>query len=90
MPTYEQQMQAAKRGFAAYDLNHDGVISRHEWSVIEARSFAHMSQQSRAQLECQLNQEFKLIDSNHDGEITFKEFTADNFGRDRQPIRGCN
>jgi len=83
-------MQAAKRGFGAYDLNHDGVISRHEWSVIEARSFARMPQQSRAKLECQLDQEFKLIDINHDGKIIFKEFTADNFGRDRQPIRGCN
>jgi len=87
--TYQQQMQAAKRGFAAWDHNHDGVISRREWSVSEARATALAPERNRAQFKCQIDQEFKLLDSNHDGEITFAEFIADNFGKDRQPIRGC-
>lgn len=87
--TYEQQMQAAKRGFAALDLNHDGVISRKEWSAMQARLVAPVPPHGRVQLMCETDQVFKLMDRNYDGKITLGEFTADNFGRDRQPIRGC-
>ncbi|GAA3888017.1 hypothetical protein GCM10022276_03910 [Sphingomonas limnosediminicola] len=56
---------------------------------MQARMVAPVPQNGRVQLMCATDQEFKLMDSNHDGKITFAEFTADNFGRDRQPIRGC-
>lgn len=88
--TYQQKMQAAKRGFAGFDLNHDGVISRKEWSVMQARSVAFAPQRGRVQLMCATNEEFKLIDRNHDGKITFAEWIADDFGKDRQPITGCS
>lgn len=87
--TNQEQMQAAKRGFAALDLNHDGLISRREWSASEARATAAAPERGRAELRCGMDQEFKLLDSNHDGKITFAEWTAENFGKDRQPIRGC-
>jgi hypothetical protein len=87
--TFQQQMQAAKRGFAAFDLNHNGMISRREWSVSEARAAAFDSERQRAQFTCEADQTFKQIDTNHDGKITFAEWTADNFGKDRQPIRAC-
>ena len=86
--TYEEQMQGAKRGFGALDLNNDGVISRQEWSVAEARAAAPIPQQNRAQFTCAMDNDFKAIDRNHDGKITFAEFIADNFGKDRQPVRG--
>ena len=86
--TYEQQIQAAKRSFSGLDLNHDGVISRREWSVAEARAAAPVPQQNRAQFICAMENDFKAIDRNHDGKITYAEFIADNFGKDRQPIRG--
>jgi hypothetical protein len=89
MLTYQQQMQAAKGGFAALDLNHDGVISRKEWSVMQARMVAPVPQRGRVQLMCATNQQFKLMDKNRDGKITFAEWTADSFGKDRQPITGC-
>jgi Ca2+-binding EF-hand superfamily protein len=90
MPTYEEQMQGAKRSFALYDLNHDGVISRKEWSTLEARAAASIpAGKSRAQYTCALDQQFKLIDSNHDGKITFAEMIADNFGKNRPAMRGC-
>jgi hypothetical protein len=88
-PTYEQKMQAAKRGFAALDLNHDGVISRKEWSVMQARLVAPVPHRGQVQLMCATNEQFKLMDRNHDGKITFAEWTANNFGKDRQPITGC-
>ena len=87
--SYQQQMQAAKRGFAALDLNHDGVVSRREWSLSEARAMAPIPARNRAEFKCQLDQEFKLVDGNHNGKITFAEWTADHFGKDRQPIRAC-
>jgi hypothetical protein len=89
MLTYQQQMQAAKRGFAALDINYDGVISRKEWSVMQARMVAPVPQRGRVQLTCATNQQFKLMDKNRDGKITFAEWTADNFGAHRQPITGC-
>jgi Ca2+-binding EF-hand superfamily protein len=82
-------MQAAKRGFAAFDLNHNGVISRREWSVSEARATAPIPERNRAEFKCALDETFKLMDSNHDGKITFAEFIADSFGKHRQPVRGC-
>lgn len=88
-PSYEQQMQTANRGFAALDLNHDGVISRKEWSVMQARMVAAVPQRGRVQLMCATNEEFRLMDRNYDGKIALAEWTADNFGKDRQPITGC-
>lgn len=88
--TYQQKMQAAKRGVAGFDLNHDGVISRKEWSVMQARMVAPVPPRGRVQLMCATNQMFKLMDKKHDGRITFAEWTADNFGKDRQPTTGCS
>jgi Ca2+-binding EF-hand superfamily protein len=82
-------MQTANRGFAALDLNHDGVISRKEWSVMQARMVAAVPQRGRVQLMCATNEEFRLMDRNYDGKIALAEWTADNFGKDRQPITGC-
>ena len=87
--TFEQQMQAARRGFAAMDLNHDGVISRQEWSSLEAQAMTPLPQRNRAEFKCQLDQDFRLIDSNHDGKITFAEYIADNFGAGRPAVSGC-
>ncbi|MFL6726100.1 MAG: hypothetical protein ACJ8FS_06260 [Sphingomicrobium sp.] len=83
--TDQEKMQAAKRGFEALDLNHDGTVSRQEWSIAETRAAAPIPQASRAQFTRTMDEDFSQIDRNHDSKIAFAEYTANHFGKDRQP-----
>ena len=80
--TYQDKMRAAKTGFAAGDLNHDGVISRREWAVSAERAAADIPQTNRQQYVSDIDRQFLKLDKNGDGNITFEEYIADNFGED--------
>lgn len=78
--TDEQKLQGAKRAFAALDLNHDGVITRQEWTVSAIRAGAGIPRENRPQYVRDSIRIFLQHDKNEDGKVTFSEYIANNFG----------
>jgi hypothetical protein len=58
--------------FAAVDTNHDGFVSRDELAVQQQKDLA----QAKANLEAQLRDAFKRLDTNKDGSLSLAEFLA--------------
>jgi Ca2+-binding EF-hand superfamily protein len=80
--TAPDEANAAARGFAMWDLNHDGYISHDEWRRGEQRMVEALPQANRANAIQQLEVAFRSIDVNHDGRISLSEYASD---RDKPP-----
>src|SRR5437763_13756891 len=77
-PTQEEELEGAKKAFAAFDLNHDGAISRQEWTVMALKAAAEIPRDSQPQYVRASLRAFLQRDKNGDGKVTFSEYIADN------------
>ena len=67
---------APKKTFVLWDLNHDGSISHVEWSISWARSLAKIPEQNRQKSKGYVEDDFRTLDRNHDGKITYDEYVG--------------
>ena len=81
-PTQEQNLEGAKKAFAAFDLNHDGVISRQEWTVMALKAAAEIPRESQPQYVRDSLRVFLKRDKDGDGKVTLTEYIANNSGED--------
>jgi hypothetical protein len=58
--------------FNAIDANHDGVITKEEIAAAQAKAL----QQAQAAEDQRMEAEFKKLDTNKDGQLSFAEFKA--------------
>lgn len=79
--------------FDALDTNKDGQISHQEWAVLESRMMAKLAEvpggdteENRRSSDRTLEAEFRKLDSNGDGSVTFAEWQANN---KPSPCPGC-
>jgi Ca2+-binding EF-hand superfamily protein len=68
--------EGARRVFDAIDTSKDGQISHQEWADLESRMTASVPEDQRQRYVGALEAEFKTLDSNGDGNVTFTEFQA--------------
>jgi Ca2+-binding EF-hand superfamily protein len=73
----EAKKAAPKSAFDLWDLNHDGVISQAEWSIVAAKAVSKIPERNRQQSMGYLEDNFRTIDRNHDGKITFDEYRGE-------------
>jgi Ca2+-binding EF-hand superfamily protein len=73
--------------FNALDTNNDGQVSHREWTVLESRAAAMVPEEQQQQFVAPLEVEFKKLDSNGDGHVTFAEYQANRLRP--SPCDGC-
>ena len=74
----ENQMAVARRSFRNLDRHHSGYLSKKVFmdEMVRLAVIAGMAQEDAAGLEHELEAEFRSIDANADGQISFEEFQS--------------
>ena len=70
--TRAQFVAQSDSAFAANDANHDGFINVAELQAAQSRDLQRVQAAAQARLQA----EFKMLDTNHDGQLSQAEFLA--------------
>jgi Ca2+-binding EF-hand superfamily protein len=67
-----EYLKSVTQRFTDIDTNHDGVVTKQELAVAEAK----LAQQLTAARDQKMRAEFSQLDTNHDGKLSLEEFMA--------------